>query len=340
MIFSAGLRMSGGSYPQRRSFSIFTSMKAEDSPIQWAVKEFALYIPDGGTAAAWGVAVTACGFVRTPPGSAVYPPDPGSHPSDHLFLLPKGGRILDGYQIVYVSAGAGRFESAKTGAVDIKAGSALLLFPDVWHRYAPRRATGWTEHFVELRGPALDRLRKEGILRPENAVFPVGSAPQVTEALGALHGLAREGGAGSRERMATLALHLLATILHARPSPALSDEERAVRQAEARMHEALGDRLQMADLAREAGLPYDRFRRCFKALTGLAPKQYYRQLQLRRAEDLLLHTERNLAGIAEELGFDSAFHFSAIFKEHAGQSPSLWRLFRRALADGAGDAPR
>lgn len=302
------------------------------------MKEFALYIPDGGTTAAWGVAATACGFFRTPPGS-IYPPDPGRHPSDHLFLLPKSGRILDGYQIVYISAGSGWFESAKTGAVEIKAGSAFLLFPDIWHRYAPKRTTGWTEHFVELRGPALDRLQKEGVLRPENAVFPLGDAPQVTETLGTLHRLAQEGGTGSRERMATLALHLLATILHARPSTAPSGEERAVRQIEARMHEALGDRLQMADLAREAGLPYDRFRHCFKALTGLAPKQYYRQLQLRRAEELLLHTEHTLAKIADELGFDSAFHFSAIFKEHTGQSPSRWRQSRRALAEGAGDMP-
>lgn len=302
------------------------------------MKEFALYIPDGGTTAAWGVAVTACGFVRTPPGS-VYPPNPGRHPSDHLFLLPKNGRILDCYQIIYISAGSGHFESAKTGPVDIQAGSALLLFPDVWHRYAPNPTTGWTEHFIELGGPALDRLRKEGILRPEDAVCPLGAAPQVTETLATLHRLAQEGGSGSRERVSTLALHLLATILHANPSPDLSGEERAVRQAEARMQEALGDRLQMADLARDAGMAYDPFRRCFKALTGLAPKQYYRRLQLRRAEDLLLHTEHNLAEIADELGFDSAFHFSAIFKEHTGQPPSRWRQSRRALAQGAGEAP-
>ena len=293
------------------------------------MKEFALYIPDGGTAAAWGVAVTACGFVRTPPESP-YPAYPGRHPSDHLFLLPQGGRILDCYQMVYISAGTGRFDSAKTGTVEIQAGTAFLLFPDVWHRYAPKRASGWTEHFVELRGPALDHLRREGILRPENAVFPLGGAPQVAETFGALHRLAQEGGMGSRERMATLALHLLATLLHARPSPALSGEERAVRQTEAWMHEALGERLQMADLARESGMAYDRFRRRFKALTGLAPKQYYRQLQLRRAEDLLLHTEQSLAEIADALGFDSAFHFSAVFKNQIGQAPSLWRQSRRA----------
>ena len=101
------------------------------------------------------------------------------------------------------------------------------------------------------------------------------------------------------------------------------------------MHEALGERLQMADLAREAGLAYDRFRRCFKALTGLAPKQYYRKLQLRRAEDLLLHTGMPLSQIADELGFDSAFHFSAVFKHHIGNAPSRWRQARRALPPGA-----
>ena len=291
------------------------------------MRNFALYLPDGGTADIWGVAVTACGMTRAIPGTP-YPPNPREHPGDHLFWLPKGGRILNCYQLLYISSGEGRFESAATGSAALKSGSAFLLFPDVWHRYSPRPEVGWTEHFVELRGGLLDRLREKGVLRPQNAVFHPGASPEWIEAFDALHRLASEAGAGGREQMATLGMHLLARMVFSRGTPALSTEASAVRQAELRMREHLGECFDMMALARESGVPYDRFRRCFKALTGLPPKQYYRKLQMRRAEELLLHSKHSMAEIAEQLGFNSAFHLSAAFKNHSGHAPSHWRELR------------
>ena len=292
------------------------------------MKEVALYFPEGGIAAIWGVAVTACGHTRTGPGQP-YPPNPGQHPGDHLFWLPRGGRILDCHQLLYLSAGRGVFESAATGAVEMTAGSAFLVMPGVWHRYAPDPETGWAESFLELRGPALDRLRDAGILRPEAALFHPGLGPEWVEAFAEMFRLGREGGVGAREEMSTLGMHLLAKMLFARSDRELSEEERAVRRAEARMRESLGEALSMTSLADEAGVGYDVFRRCFKAVTGLPPKQYYRQLQMRRAEELLLNTRRTVAEIAAELGFHTAFHLSAAFKEYAGIAPSHWRQARR-----------
>ena len=269
-------------------------------------------------------------MIRAIPGEA-YPPHPRQHPGDHLFRLPKGGRILDCYQLIYISAGRGRFESTATGSVELESGSAILIFPEVWHRYAPLPETGWTEHFLELRGPLLDRLRKEGVLRPQAAVFRPGVSPEWVEAFESLERMASENGVGGREQMATLGMHLLARMVFSRSSPFLTPEERAVRQAELQMRENLGRCREMSDLAREFGVGYDRFRRCFKALTGLPPKQYYRKLQMRRAEELLLHTRCNLSEIAEELGFNTAYHFSAAFKEHSGRSPDHWRRWRTVL---------
>lgn len=290
--------------------------------------DFAIYFPDGGTSAVWGAAVTACGHVRTVPGQG-YPPKPGAHPGDHLFWLPRGGRILEGYQLLYVSAGRGVFETAAMGAAQVAAGTAFLLLPGVWHRYAPDPATGWTEWFVELRGPALDRLRDEGILRPESPVFTPGIGPEWIEPFETLHRLASEGGLGAREEMSTLGMHLLARMVFSRTGRQSSAEERAVRQAEARMRETLGEPLKITALARETGVKFDRFRRCFKALTGLPPKQYFLQLRLRRAEELLGRSSRSVTDIAAELGFNTAFHFSAVFKAHTGMAPAHWRAARK-----------
>ena len=291
------------------------------------MQDFAIYLPDGGASEVWGVAATACGRARVAPGEA-YPPEPKRHPGDRLFHLPKGGRILECYQLVYLSSGAGVFESTATGSVRVEAGSAFLLFPGVWHRYAPDPCTGWTEFFVELRGPSLDRLREGEAIHPRNPVFNLGANPGIIDGFHALHRYAQDGGAGNHGEMATLGIHLLAQAIASHREPGPSGETRAVRQSELRMREDLGTCPDMVELARASGIGYDRFRRRFKALTGLAPKQYHRKLQMRRAEELLQHTARTVADIAEELGFHSAFHLSAAFKEHAGQAPTHWREAR------------
>ncbi|MEI6562144.1 MAG: AraC family transcriptional regulator [Verrucomicrobiota bacterium] len=288
------------------------------------MQDVALYFPDGGTSDIWGSVVTACGRTQVMPGES-YPPDPRQHPRDHLFWLPRGGRMLDCYQLLYISAGGGVFESLETGSIQIESGSAFLLFPKVWHRYAPDFASGWTESFLELRGPTLERLRDAGVLRPRNAVFNPGVTPDLVEAFDALCRLASEEGAGGREQMAALGMHILARIVFSRRASKLSAEEQAVRLAEAHLRENPGGRFNIRMLARKFGVAYDPFRRCFKTLTGLPPKQYHRLLQMRRAQEMLLHSRRSVAQIADDLGFHSAFHFSAAFKEHTGLAPSHWR---------------
>jgi AraC-like DNA-binding protein len=267
-----------------------------------------------------------------------YPPEPAEHPGDHLFQLPNGGRILDAYQMVYLSAGTGTFESKHSGARRVEAGAAFLLFPSVWHRYAPEPDTGWTEYFVELRGPMLDRLLDHGIIRPDRPFFDLSGSPGFLEQFQKLHHYALDGGAGNREVMATLGIHLVAQALQSERNPEPSPENRAVRQAELRIRQDLAVCPNLEAMAEELGIGYDRFRRRFKALTGLAPKQYHRKLQMRRAEEMLLNTPRSLAEIAEELGFSSPFHLSAAFKEHSGQSPLHWKE-RRKGADGGSDGP-
>ena len=51
----------------------------------------------------------------------------------------------------------------------VKAGSLLILFPRVWHRYAPDPGVGWTEHWIECQGPIFDEAVRTGIVRPHPA---------------------------------------------------------------------------------------------------------------------------------------------------------------------------
>lgn len=76
------------------------------------------------------------------------------------------GRVLGAFQVVWIAAGTGEFESQASGLVSLEAGMAVLLFPGVWHRYRPHAETGWTEKWVELGGEAIDRLLAVEVIGP------------------------------------------------------------------------------------------------------------------------------------------------------------------------------
>src|SRR5579864_6761911 len=81
----------------------------------------------------WGLYITTIGEARIPP-QAVYPPI--GHPKGFAFDW-QHGRILDGFALLYISHGRGQFQARPNLSLPIEAGHAFLLFPGVWHRYAP-----------------------------------------------------------------------------------------------------------------------------------------------------------------------------------------------------------
>jgi len=84
------------------------------------------------------------------------PIPPGGHPKNYNFDW-RRGRVLVDHQIVYISSGRGWFESRGVGRRRIESGDAFVLFPGVWHRYAPDRKTGWDEHWVGFDGETARR---------------------------------------------------------------------------------------------------------------------------------------------------------------------------------------
>ena len=85
------------------------------------------------------------------------------------------------------------------------------------------------------------------------------------------------------------------------------------------------DPLPNEQLAKEANLSLSRFMAVFREITGTSPKRYQEQKRFRKACDLLLFSPFQVREIAEKLGFYDAYHFSRIFKQKTGFTPSEYR---------------
>jgi len=88
----------------------------------------------------------------------------------------------------------------------------------------------------------------------------------------------------------------------------------------------------LSALAARLGCSTFHLSRVFRRLTGLSLRQYVGRLRTRLAADRLTRGERDLTGLALDLGFFDHSHFTKAFRREYGVSPSS----ARAAAGGVG----
>lgn len=81
----------------------------------------------------------------------------------------------------------------------------------------------------------------------------------------------------------------------------------------------------LAQLARVAGLSRMHFAAQFKAATGQAPHAYILSQKVARAQQLLRDNALSIGQVAMELDFSTSAHFTQVFKNQVGETPSSWR---------------
>ena len=87
----------------------------------------------------------------------------------------------------------------------------------------------------------------------------------------------------------------------------------------------LGEPLSVADMAARAQLSPSRFATLFREDYGRSPHQYFLQLRIEHAQELLRGTDLPLKLIAEYCGFADVHHFSKAFKQRVRLSPGAFR---------------
>lgn len=272
----------------------------------------------------WGFYVTTVGYSRIDPNQ-VYPHNQG-HPLTHSFTWNKG-RILNGYYLVFISKGKGTFESAQSPSTEITAGCCFFLYPGVWHRYRPDPDSGWEEYWIGFKGSYPDALMNKGLFSPESPVVNPGLNDSLLTPIKRILDEVRTGSPGYHQVISGITLQILGLVhaLCVQSNQVQDEDTQAVERAKFFFRENLEGPLEIKELMRELPMSYSKFRKLFKELTGEAPHQYHLNLRLDKARELLSTTNLNVSEVAYNLGFDSVFYFSKLFKNKNGLSPKLYR---------------
>lgn len=274
----------------------------------------------------WGLYVMTVGEARIRPHT-LYPP--GGHPKEYSFDW-RDGRKLDGFALVYISSGHGKFESESDFSAAIGPGHAFLLFPGVWHRYTPDVNTGWHEHWIGFDGETARRWLSHKFLCSKNPILKINAEDTVLATFNRMMQSIRANRPALQQILAGATSNLLGLFYSAQQSQPTTDPRNAniVESAITRIQNEFGRNLDIKALALELGVGYSWFRHTFTAHTGLSPHQYLLELRMVHARTLLAETKLSIKEIATRTGFEDEFYFSRLFRQKSKLTPSKWRSRR------------
>lgn len=286
------------------------------------MQDFFKYLTPGEDDKSWGLYINVVGKSVIPP-THVYPSP--EHPSGYYFSWDKG-RILEEYQLIYISDGQGYYEDIHR-EIEIQPGALLILQPGIWHRYRPKAETGWTENYVGFNGIVADYMFRNPHLSVIKPVSDIGNREEFIAAFYTIFCLALDEKPGFQQVSAGMVMKLLGHIISVQKKQDFTEKriERIIQKACFLIRENIENSIDFKKYAEDNNIAYSYFRRMFKLYTGLPPVQYHLDLKIIRSKELLLSTDRIIKEISSDLGFESHFYFSRLFKSKTGLSPSQFR---------------
>ena len=281
------------------------------------------YLTIGTNDEAWGLVVTTVGEQSIAPHSC-YPAM--QHPTAYN-LRRANGRILDEYQLIYITEGGGFFESQSLPRQRVVAGTVILLFPDELHNYAPDEQSGWSEFWIGFKGPLADNMISGGFFSLREPLINIGPSNSLIALYRDAIRLAEREAMACQQLISGIVLHMLGHILykHKNRSTGSNYAEDIINEARQLMRERAHHTLRAEDIAQSLGVGYSWFRQNFKRLIGTSPVQYISRILMSRAKELLVTENCSIAEVAYTLGFENAGQFSTAFRKMEGITPRQFR---------------
>jgi AraC-like DNA-binding protein len=286
------------------------------------------YIPTSEIDLKWGFAVKDIGRNVIKKG-AEYPSK--GHPGAYMFSW-ESGRILDEFHFVLITDGLGVFESKTAGSTRINDGDGFLLFPGEWHRYKPIKEEGWTEKWIGFSGRIPELVINDIFFSKKDPVIRNCANVHVNNRFDILFQLIEKEPFGFQRLASGVCLQLLAELFQAKQNIKEADNQNTLfLKAKNLIHTEINGQINFYKMAEKFDMSYSKFRRDFKNHTGMAPLQYQLLLKIEKSKELLVKTDLKAKEIAFQMGFESDYYFSRIFKQKVGMTPVQFRLKRRAF---------
>jgi AraC-like DNA-binding protein len=281
------------------------------------------YLPVHEQDESWSLVVKTAGYQSILPNS-IYPTQ--GHSLDYRFNF-QNGRVLDEFQMIYITKGKGTFESTSCRIRQIGEGTVFFLFPGEWHRFRPDIVTGWDSYWVGFSGKFAENLVANGYLSVDKPIVKVGYNEEMVSLYQRILEAGNEERSGYQQYIAGIVIHLLGYVNFRAKDSYYEDKSvvQKIDKARVLIREQINMNISPEAVAATLLMTYSWFRRLFKQYTGLAPAQYIAQLRLQHAKELLSTTAKSIKEIAVEMNYESVDYFSTQFRRMTKMTPTQYR---------------
>lgn len=225
------------------------------------------------------------------------------------------------YHGVLVIEGHGYYEDSN-GKIPVKAGDFIQRFPGNTHSTVPEDDR-WSELYIVIGKKLFQNLVDLGVLGKSSPVIHPGIDFETIQSFLSFH---EQLGYSDRLELPLVIpkiINYLARLTYLdRVSQRSSDEKNILSVATAYIHENIGNRISIEDVALEVNMGYEKFRKLFTKHYNLSPGTYIIQHRIYLAQRLLSNSELSIKEISIKLGYVDTYTFSKQFKKITGRTPS------------------
>lgn len=191
------------------------------------------------------------------------------------------------------------------------------------HAYGADNADPWTIWWLHLSGERMAELVEACGATVQRPVVEVPRFALSVALIGeAIDHLEHDDTRQSLLAASGAAWHLMTSIAAGRPE---SPGNHPVDRVKEHLSENLAEPITLTELARTVSMSTSHLIAVFKDATGYSPMSYRTLLRMQRARVLLDTSDKPIAAIAAEVGYDDAAYFSRRFTQLHEQSPRDYR---------------
>jgi AraC-like DNA-binding protein len=258
----------------------------------------------------------------------LYVTDIGEYPSAPNHYVSRESGVEEAIMICCLS-GAGRLRLGDVKHT-ITRGTILFISPGVPHAYWADEHDPWSIFWIHFGGSLVDEILESYSITPSSPLLYVGDLHKVKASFEDVYAcLNYHYSDTGLFAMSSELFRLFGSIkvVQGNVEPKRRSAEQKVLGTIAFMQSHLNMALTIRQLAKHSGQSDSYYSHVFKEKTGQSPLNYFIQLKISKACELLDQTSLSVLEISNQLGYSDPYYFSRIFKKVQGVSPRAYRRF-------------
>jgi AraC family transcriptional regulator, arabinose operon regulatory protein len=207
----------------------------------------------------------------------------------------------------------------------------FILPPNKEHAYGSHESQPWSIYWIHFGGTSLPDFNKMQVVKNHFKPRHIKTSDTIISLFTSIYKTLESGYSIDNLAFSSMCLshYLTLFIYNSRHFESISTRTDIIDNVIRYMQDNINSNITLQDLCDHFHYSPSRFSGLFKNRTGFSPIDYFIQLKMQKASQLLDFTDQAIKDIAAAFGFDDPYYFSRRFRKTIGLSPKQYRSIKK-----------